>query len=318
MKDTTIEVNGMTINTKGGIYEITPRFDADAPDGYKNKGTTKILSSKTGRNSHSATFHPLVKVWDTGLFKESPMYANYTEDEKDNLMEKVQELIVEPFEKMYGEGKLDHKDENSPFWNYQDKSSFNVDTYNGRIFNTDNVRHRLELFIMLSTKTLVPKDKEDDASFDTAQFCIENRDEVKSQKESDSLMEVEVMGAFYDILTKTSKRDLILNYIGISIPTKAKKEVVATVFKTYIENKQHSHQNKKIFLETYKKSNTKDGLQELGYYREIQSLYKKGKIIKEGEYLFIGEEKLGNSLKEAAKTAVKNKNIAGLLMQEKE
>ncbi len=308
---TIIEINGFRLEATDSIYEVIPKYDADAPDGYRQFRSSKILNKVAGKNTHSAPFNEVVGVWDTGLYEDSPMYATLPAKKKQEIAGKVKSLIVEPFEKKFGKNKLDPTDPNNPFWNYEDKSSFKIELYPGRLFNTALPEQRLELFIALANKNLCPKDQESSPYFRKAQFCIEDKNKARTLQQENDFYELEAMGTFYNLLDSPKKLKLVLNYVGIKTSKNAKidKKLITSQFNRHIEHKEHGYQNKKEFIEVAKMAESPEGYNEIANYEILQELYRKGVVKKEFENFILDEEILGTSLKEAAKKITKEPTL---------
>lgn len=312
---TIIEVMGHELETDNVIYEVGPKFDADAPDGYKNLKTSKLLN-KSAVNTHTVGFDRTIKLWDTGLYAESPMYSHLSVKVRERLGEKIRELITIPFENKYGKdpetgkSRLDPTNEKSVFWNREDSSSFKIELYNGRIFNTKEPEQLLELFVAIASGILAPKEMEDDPDYMTAQFAVENKEKVRTAKQRDDMLDVKTLGAFANLLGSEKKLNLILNYVGVKTSSTFNESLITSQFKLWIEHREHSHQNKNLFLEAVDKSKDKNGYKELNYYKVLQDLYRKGTIKKEFENFLLDGEVLGTgNFKNCASNVVKDKGL---------
>lgn len=308
--DTVIKIHGIPLETKDTIYEVTSKYDADAADGFKNNRTTKLLDDDAGKNTVSALYDTITGLWDTGLYKESPMYRGLNETQRNTLATQIEELIVKPFERVYGEGKLDPRDPDSEFWNYVDKHrSFKVDLYKGKIFNTSEPRELLQLFICVANKDLAPREFESAPMFKNAQFCIEDKKKVQDTRVEEEILETEATGQFFNLLDKPDTLKLILNYIGLRNVNTKDKGLANSLFRRFIEDKQQSYQNKKLFLDAVKLNSNKKGKKEIEYYTSIDTLISKGKIQKMDGTYFAGDVELGVNLKAAAVKASGNTKI---------
>src|SRR5699024_3493558 len=316
-QDTTIDINGFSFETKDCVYEVVPKYDADAPDGFKNYRTTKLLSKSAGRSILSVPYKQDYGLWDTGLYANSPMYSRLSDEDKERVMEKVDRLIVKPYTKIHGEEKLDPTDIKSEFWNYVNKGSFSIEVYKGKIFNTRKPEDRLKLFIAISLGKIAPKQQENEYIYNSAQFCIENKDAVKSIKQENDLQEMKCIYQFQDLLNKKPKKlSQILNYVGVKTPTNMDKGLTTQIFKNYIDRKGDKFDNRSIFLETVDKSSKKDGYNEIVFYSKLQKLYKKGVVTRQGEFFYVNGEELGtNSLKNCASNIIKDKGLQSKIME---
>lgn len=309
-KDKTIEVHNIPLHMDGTIYEVVGKYDADAPDGYRNNQTSKLLDDDAGKNTICALFDMVSQLWDTGLYEDSPMYRNMDDKKRSILVQQIQELIVEPFEKAYGKGRLDPTDPDSVFWNYKDQyRSFKVDLYKGKIFDTSNPKDRLELFICIVNKDLVTKEFENVPLFKDAQFCIENKEQVRDARIENEILDTDAKGNFFNLLSNPTALKLILNYIGLKNVDTSNKTITNTLFTRFIEDKSQAYQNKKMFLDAVALYAKPKGKKEIEYYTSIDKLITKGKIVKiDGEY-YIEDTPIGGNLKTCAIKVAGNQKL---------
>jgi len=319
--DTIIDINGYKLETNDVIYEVVPKFDADAPDGLKRLKTTKLLNS-SAVNTHTVGFDETIGLWDTGLYAESPMYAGLPLEVREAIESKVRELIVIPFDNKFGKdpktgkSRLDHTDPESTFWNRVNRTSFKIELYKGRIFNTNEPEQLLQLFIAISSGVLAPKELESTPDFKGAQFAVENKKDVKTSQQKDDLLEVKVMSAFGNMLDSKKKLTLALNYVGVTPPSVFDESLITSQFKRWIDHKENSHQNRQMFLEAVEKVNDPTGYKELSYYKELQNLFRKGVIKKEFENFTIDGELIGTSnFKNVAANAIKDKAVETKILE---
>ena len=319
--NTVIDVFGFKLDTsEDKIYEVTSKYDGDAPDGFKEHRTTKILNDSAGVNTIGAVYNENFSVWDTGLFEESPMYRDLSLDDRKAKVAQIKELIVEPFEKMHGTEKLNPRDIESKFWNRVNNTSFKIELYKGKIFNTKHPDQLLQLFIALSYKALAPKDKEDLPDYRQAQFCIENRDAVKTMQQEKEDLELRTKGEFYKLLEDPTKLKFVLNYVGLKgldTTEEVNKGVVTGQFNRFVDNKQNGYENKKTFLETLDLAKEPEGYKEIGYYKSLQELAIRRVVQKDTitKKFVLGDVELGGTLKEAAHNIVKKKSLENAITE---
>lgn len=311
MSNKTINIHGFEFTVGDEVYQVTSKWDADAPKGYRDQRTTKLISPASGKNTCTISFNDKVGVWDTGLYADSPMYNGLSKEKRLEIEKIVNENIVKPYEEKFGKGKLDPRDPESRFWNRVDESSFKIELYKDRIFNTAQPEERLEMFLALASRNLCPKDQESSPDFRRAQFCIENKEKVRNLQQENDFLDVEATGAFYGLLDKPKELKLILNYVGVKTSggNKLDKQLETSKFKRFADHKKDGYTNKKMFLEAVSMSKTAKGYEELNYYKIAQDLYRKGVITKNKEYFYLGDDTLGTNLKEVAATIAKDKAI---------
>lgn len=297
-----IVIDGFEIK-KGVIYEITPKFDGNAPDGFIKERTTKLLTS-SGRNREAIPFTS--NVWDTGLYPESPSFYGHNPAEVADTLRVVSTHIIKPFEKLQGEGKLAHK-EDSEFW-----LNYGVDIYKGKIFNTDKPEDFLALYEMVFHKKLAPKEHESNPDYRNAQFCIEDKEQTQTVKQKEDNMEIEANGLFFKLKEKPQYLELALNYAGLRVPKASGKidlQLAPSLFKNFIDHKDNGFDNKKIFIDAANNVMTQEGYEEMYIYSGIQALYKKKVITKSFEKFFLDDEELGTNLKQIAARLVKEPKL---------
>jgi hypothetical protein len=300
-----INIKGYALDLSDDIiYQVVPKYDADAPDGFKNSRTTKYLDDQVGVNTVEAVWNEDVGIWDTGLHEGSPVLSDMDPEDRAKFIAKVVELVIKPFEKRYGEGKLDPRNIESKFWNFVNDSSFHVDLKNGKLFKSNDPQHVLQLFICIINTSIAPKELEDLPEYRSAQFCIENRDKARDVEQEKDALQIDTIGKFYTLKSNLTVLHLILNYIGLKgITTDTPEVTVNQRFKQFTENKKDGYSNQKNFLEAAEMSEEKKGMVELGVFKELQLLSKKGIVTKDRDLFVIGDMQLGGSLKIGAKLA---------------
>ncbi|MDC7249867.1 MAG: hypothetical protein PQJ49_08135, partial [Sphaerochaetaceae bacterium] len=113
-KETLVDVNGLVIKTNS-VYKVTNKLDNTAPSGFVKEGTTKLPSSGIG-NTVPCPFKITNKakgtgIFDTGFYVGSPCYATMDTDKAEKQVAILKKAIVEPYEKKYGRGILDHNND---------------------------------------------------------------------------------------------------------------------------------------------------------------------------------------------------------------
>ncbi len=292
------------------LYQVNPKFDASAPDGFQEYRTTKMLTS-TGANVETIPFDDQRNVWDTGLYPTSPCYQGMNKKEVEGILEVLQEKVVQPLEDQWGEGVLDHK-EDSKFWN-----TYKIELYRSRVFNTEEPLQTLNLFHALIQGLLAPKGKmESSPDFRAAQFIVEDKEKAISLEQEKDLLNTEAIGLFYGLLNgDVSTMRNVLNYVGIKIPAGSKidKAVVSNIFNRSMGASKDEFYSKKSFVEACEKSKTKEGYNELKMFKDLEELFLKGEVEKDRENFVMKGEILGNSLKEAARTVTKNAKLEAIV-----
>ena len=168
-KDWEIKINGITLKSNT-IYEVKPKYDADANIGFKKNNTSKLLSKGTAE-SLCIPFNEQRQLWDTGLEESSPRYLNWNISEVKTLVASLKNAIADPFESTREEGVLSNKEKNK-FWD-----TYTVDIYVGRLFNTKNEKDALDLYLAVANYMVTEKNNKENKKPDSikAHYDIENR-----------------------------------------------------------------------------------------------------------------------------------------------
>ena len=308
--DFEIQIPGMDFVIKSNtIYTVIPKPDPNAPDGFKEHGTTKLIHPDV-TNTVAAPFNVDMDVWDTGFYSFSPCLHGMTDSEKNAHVKNVQKHIVKKVEEIRGEGVLHHSAKNNFF------DDFPITLYNKVSFNTAEPLQLLGLYLVILGKELAPKEYVGHPLFKKAAYQVVNREKEISNKQQIGIDKSRAIGEFYGLLkSDKDKLSIILTYLNISSTSIDDENTFITVFTRFLDDKQDGYRNSKIFLDTLNKFTGKDGEEELYIFKSLSDLLEKGelKIFKQ-EY-FLGEHNLGNSIKHAAMFASSNSEIKKLIMQ---
>jgi hypothetical protein len=284
------------------IYQIQPKTDASAPDGFKDFGTTKLIHPNIGNTVH-APYNETMKVWDTGFYKSSPIYRGLSEAEREQMIKVLKEHIVKPVEELKGEGVLHHQ--NNEFYD-----DFGIDLRAYRVFNTNDVLQRLALYFAVLGKEVAPKDQESNPLFKSAQYVVVNKEEAVNVRQEREMEKNDAIGIFYT-LQNTDKEKLfdLLDYLNIASSRTTDKATLNSVFNRWLNDKTSGYQHSKIFLETYEKFEGEEGTEELYTYKTLKELEQKGYIkTKRGE-VFLDGNPIGANHKLAAAHLMRNSDL---------
>ena len=295
------------------MYQIQPKMDASAPDGFKNAGTTKVISPDIGNTVH-APFNGDMKVWDTGFFKSSPILRGMKDEEKDLFVKMVNEHIVKPVEDLKGEGVLGHQ-ENNPFLD-----DFGIELKAYRVINTAEPLQRLALYFAVLGKHLAPKEHQSNPLYSGAQYVIVNSEEAVNVKQEREMLKNEAIGLFY-VLQKNDKEKMynLLEYLGISNSKTTDKATLNSSFNRWLEDKTSGYQNSEIFTKTYSKFDSEDGEEELYLYKKLKELHDNNLVKMQRGEVFLDGKAIGAGYKLAASNLMENsvekERIAELIEQ---
>lgn len=290
-----IKIPGMDFAIKSNtIYTVIPKPDPNAPDGFKEHGTTKLIHPEV-TNTVAAPFDVDMGVWDTGFYEFSPCLRGLSKKEQEDHVKLVRKHIVEPVEKIKGDGTLDHSDKNTFF------DDFPIALYNKVSFNTADPMQLLMLYLVILGKELAPKEVAGHPQFKKADYQVVNREKEISNKQQIEIDKGKAMGEFYTLLkSDKEKLSIVLTYLGVSTTSMQDEDTFMTVFQRFLNDKQDGYRNSKIFLDTLDKFSSKDGEEELYIYKSLNELYDKGELKVFKQEYYLREHNLGNSVKHAA------------------
>lgn len=305
------QVPGTEFSIKSNtIYKVTSKVDPDAPDGFVEHKTTKVIHPDV-TTSVGAPYDVGMEAWNTGFYPASPCLRGMSESEKTAIIKVLNEHIVKKVEAIKGEGRLSHSKDN-PFWD-----SFRIPLGTEVVFNTGNPIELMQLYLAILGKNLAPKELENHPNFKKAQFCVVNNEQAVSAKQEKDQEKLEANGLFY-MLYQSDREKLfnILDYLNIVNSDKTDKATLSSAFMAHLEDKSPSgFQNSKIFIDTHNKFSTEAGEQELYIYGIIKKLFKKGIIKVVRGTVYLDDENLGNSFKLAAETASKTPELVKRLVE---
>jgi len=275
------------------IYTVMPKPDPNAPDGYREHGTTKLIHPDI-TNTVAAPFDTAMNVWDTGFYEGSACLRGLSPEERKKHVENVTKNIVNPVEEILGEGRLSHRHTNDFF------DEFPIALYNKVSFNTEDPVQLLMLYLAVVGKELAPKEYVGNPNFKQAAYQVVNRESEVSNKQQIKIDKSKAIGKFHSLLaTDKDKLSIILSYLNISNAAIKNEDTFISVFDRFLEDKQDGYRNSNIFLETVDKF-TGDGEEELYIFEALSELADKNELRVYKQEYFLGEEKLGNSIKHAA------------------
>jgi len=311
-KDFKFEVNGIVIQSDT-LYEIIPKPDYDAPDGYQEYGTTKLLHPQVS-NKICCVFNSRANVWDTGFYENSPCYRNLNPDIVKQNVQVIRDRVVEPIERLLGKGRLDHTTRNNEFW---DNWSANIKK--GLVLNSSIPDELLTLYMIARHTFVAPKENSSNPKYRKAQYCIVNKAEVTNLKQERKFNLSRATSQGFDLMKNNrEKLDIILSYLGITSTSISDDMTLNTVITNYLEDKKHGTQNVKSFLSALDQSSTDNGYMEIYLYTVIKKLYKKKHITKEGLDYYYKDTNLGKTFKSAAKLALLDNELQVDLIEKAE
>jgi len=311
-KEFKFDINGIVIQNDT-LYEVIPKPDYDAPDGYQEYGTTKLLHPQVS-NKICCVYNTSSQVWDTGFYESSPCYRNVLPEIAKQQVQVLKDRIVEPIERLLGKGRLDHTNSNNEHWD-----NWNPEIKKGTILNSSVPNDLLTLYMISRHSFVAPKGKSSNPKYRKAQYCIVNKAEVTNLKQERKFnLSRATSQAFHLMNNDREKLDIILSYLGITSVTINDDMTLNSVITNYLEDKRQGVQNVKSFIKALDQSETQGGFIELYLYTVVKKLYKKKHVTKEGLDYYYKDTNLGKTFKSAAKLAALNKDLQADLIEKAE
>jgi hypothetical protein len=305
-----IKIPGIDFVIKSNtIYTVIPKPDPNAPDGFKEHGTTKLIHPDV-TTTVAAPFDVDMGVWDTGFYMFSPCLRGMSEAEKKAHVDNVKEHIVDKVEQIKGPGVLRHSADNTFY------DDLPITLYNKVSFNTAEPYQLLMLYLVILGKDLAPKEYVGHPLFKKADYQVVNREKEITNKQQIEINKSKAIGEFWSLLKSDKpKLTIILSYLGISNTSIQDEDTFITVFTKFLEDRQDGYRNSKIFLDTLTKFTGDSGEEELYIYDSLNKLSEKGILKSFKQEYFLGDKNLGNSIKHAAMYASTNAEIKKLIME---
>jgi hypothetical protein len=96
-------------------YRIIGKKDTSAPDGFQERGITKF---EHPLNGESAIVHYSKdrKLWDTGLYENSPCYAKMSSTDINKTVKTLNKHLVSYLEEVFPEGVLKDRKGSNTYW----------------------------------------------------------------------------------------------------------------------------------------------------------------------------------------------------------
>lgn len=296
--------------TNKGLYQIVSKFDADAPQGFQDFRTTKVLDPEVASMPvNLAAWDESRKMYDTGMTDYSAALSRLypKPEERKIVLDKIQKFILKPMVERRGD-VFDPR--NLEFW---DEEFFTLSL--DHVFNTEKPEDLYALFLLVLHGTLAPSEFESDPYFRLKSFySVENKEEVIDLKHKKELETNEAIGIFYTML-KNSKAELValLEWMRISTAADTDDALLNSIFTRWL--KDDSSQNPRAFIKAYDDLiNSPSGKAELEMYSNLVTLRKAGKIKQAFNTITLNGEEIGSNLKDVNKKALADAELKEKLL----
>lgn len=292
----------------GNSYEVIPKKDYDAPKGFQEHNTTKYLMP--GISEHrSITFNSDMNLWDTGFDVDSSVNMKIDSLKRKAEVDNFNKLIRKPYEEKY-RANLDST--NNEFWD-----EYTYELYTNKIFDTSKEKDRLDLFMALQNGRLCLKGTKNPTLQKDANYHIRSREKEISLKEERAETKFEAFATFSTLLnldpTKDSTLYSVLEWLNLTSVRSSDKDALKKLVLRMFEDEKTGYDFSERFLKTYKDSQTPVGKEKMEIFGLLQELRAKNKLTLRRQQYFIDEVRIGNTLKEAAETALLNPEIKELI-----
>ena len=305
-KDWEIKINGITLKSNT-IYEVKPKYDADANIGFKKNNTSKLLSKGTAE-SLCIPFNEQRQLWDTGLEESSPRYLNWNISEVKTLVASLKNAIVDPFEATREDGVLSNKEKNK-FWD-----TYTVDIYVGRLFNTKNEKDALDLYLAVANYMVTEKNNKENKKPDSikAHYDIENREFATSFKEDRQVNKMEAIGNFYTLLNNDREKLLnIMEWLEVNEDRSCDSRKLTSIVTLHFEQQDVSKAQEfcKKFKDVVVMANTPNGEQQIQNMVDLNILKRAKILVYEHKEYWLGDLLVGSRMKDGAIKAISDKGL---------
>lgn len=304
-KRVTIKVANTDIHI-GEVYEVVGKTDYDAPSGFIENNTSKLLMNGI-KELRSVPFDDILERFDTGFEAQSPSNFRIPNYEKEALVSEYVRLIKIPYEKAYNKNT---DAINFDFWmgNNEDAKPYICEIYTGKSFDTKNPKDLFDLFHALN-KGYICEEGEKDAELQKAKYCIKNKNKVISlqeERENDKFEAISTFSTLLDTVDADENDTLytILEWMQVSNIRGVDKPVLKRTFLKLLSNEKTGYDSAKRFLEAYNLSGSDKGREKMEVFAMLSKLQLKRKIEFKRNQYFLDDELLGNHLKGAAETAL--------------
>lgn len=305
----------------GETYEVIGKRDMDAPSGFIENNTSKLLMEGI-KEYRSVPYDEMMGRFDTGFEVQSPCNYKIPAYEKQVLVDQYVKFIKEPYEAAYGK---DTNAINKRFWignnddNDEDAVPYMIEIYTKKKFDTSNPKDLFDLFHALKQGHIC-EEGERDSDLQRAKYCIKNASKVISLQEERENDKFEANSVF-SILLNTVDADendtlyTILEWMQISNIRGADKDTLKRTFIKLLANDKTGYDSAKRFLEAYRLSDSDKGREKMEVFAMLSKLQLRRKVDFKRNQYFLEDELLGNHLKEAAERALQKPELKDLIIR---
>ena len=291
--------------TNDGFYQIVSKFDADAPDGFQEFRTTKILDpDASAMPVNLAVWDEQRKMYDTGMTEYSAALTRMFPDIEARrvVLRAITKYILNPMIERRGNV---FEPNNVEFW---DKESFTISL--DHVFDTRKVEDLYALYLLVLHGNLAPKEFESTPKYKNyCYYSVENRDQVVDLKHKRELEYNEAIALFFTLLNSNEKELMaLLDWMKISNSADTDKALLNSIFTRWL--KEDMNQNPRDFLKIYEDMiKSPSGKRELEMYSNLVFLRKEGKVKQAFNTIKLDGEDIGANMKDATKNVLADEEL---------
>lgn len=277
-------------------YVIKDKMDHDAPEGFQQKGVTKLPSAGVGE-TFTCPFRPSTPgskkgVYDTGFYIDSPCYKVTNREVAKQTVKALQDNLVKGWSTYVGgEDKLDKN--NNEFW---DSKTFSV--FSGQSLNSNDPEDLATLYFALRSRKLAPKESQNDSKYNSTPYVVVDVNKDIKRKDEEVSKMFTAIGVFQELAKQNRPRLVsMLDYLGERVSSEVDVNTLMGVFNNYI-TKHKTHID--IFLELVEETDKPAGQEKIAIYNEVKKMKYKKEIEKINNTYMYEDLDLGADLKTVA------------------
>ena len=294
-------------------YRIIGREDTSTPMGYRERGITKLEHPMNGESA-VMSFDTNRKIWDTGLYTNSPCYSKVKDSEQiSETVEKLTKYLVPHLINILPEDALSYKSSN----NYWDSYSFPMNQ--NLTISTNTPEKFFGMWIALISGKVAPEDDQKNPVYreNGTPYIIINSKEKADRNTSLKFEASKATFNFMKLLDKNKETLIdILTYSDMKAGLKTEDSILNSQFINWIGNKTTGLKKAQNFNQTVEKFDTPKKREELEIWKMLKKGVSKGEIKLHRSEYFVGDVKIGNNLKVAAKTVNEDKKLKILVTEQ--
>ena len=295
------DMNGFKLYTNT-IYKVVGKLDTSAPNGYIERG---IAAAPIPGNATLAQcpYNSDANVYDTGFYSQSQCYEGMSREEQREESMRRRVNICIPYET---KSQVDLIQNNTDFWDtYMSK------IYDGKVYNTNNIKDRMELYIAIHSCMLTPKELDGDPRFMFSYYCVEDQKNAIGTAKRRAIEKSKAIALFNSSIMSTPKErqyalDIALYLDIIYRDDMTDSDTYIYQFQLWLDNDGLNAEKYMETYERYKKGTNKD-VPEM--YRILHFLVEKGRVQTTQDGLFFDGMPLGINKKSAALAIAQDTNL---------